>query len=168
MFGLELAVVALALLSCLSLAGVAVLLVQVRALRRTPSPEPSPEPSPGPSPEPSPEPSGKPSREVRTVRSPVERDASVRVLPSAVTETSRSRELAHPAEPAPVQPLVRVVAVAHGVRCALASENRDRIRALVRRDIRRRHKLRLRAARRAARVLPIDAEPREETRVRGR
>ena len=160
MFGLELAVVALALLSCLSLAGVAVLLVQVRALRRTPSREPSPEPSP--------EPSGKPSREVRTVRSPVERDASVRVLPSAVTETSRSRELAHPAEPAPVQPLVRVVAVAHGVRCALAPENRDRIRALVRRDIRRRHKLRLRAARRAARVLPIDAEPREETRVRGR
>jgi len=61
-----------------------------------------------------------------------------------------------------VPPLVRAAAVAHGVRCALAPANRDRIRALVRRDLRRRHKLRLRAARRAARVLPIDAELREE------
>ncbi len=57
-----------------------------------------------------------------------------------------------------VPPLVRAAAVAHGVRCALAPANRDRIRALVRRDIRRRHKLRMRAARRAARVLPIDAD----------
>ena len=120
MSGLELAVVALGLLSCLSLVGVAVLLVQVRTLRRTPNPEPS----------------RQPSRELRTVRSPVESDASVRLVPSVVAETSLSAERALPAEP--VQPLVRVMAVAHGVRCALAPENRDRIRALVRRDIRRR------------------------------
>ncbi len=51
--------------------------------------------------------------------------------------------------------LVRMVALSHGVRRALTPENRDRIAALVRRDIRRRDKLRRRASRRAARVLPL-------------
>ena len=51
-------------------------------------------------------------------------------------------------------PLVRVAAVSHGLRRALTPENRDRILALVRRDLRRREKLRRRAARRAARVMP--------------
>jgi len=145
MSGLELAVVALAVLSCLALVGMVALLVQVRGLRRGLASEPIREPS----------------REVRTVRQPVESDAGVRFLPSVVAETSLSRprrQVSAPSSQEVVQPLVRVAAVAHGVRCALAPANRDRIRALVRRDIRRRHKLRLRAARRAARVVPIDAD----------
>ena len=53
----------------------------------------------------------------------------------------------------PAQPLVRVSAVAYGVRHALRAENRDRVVALVRRDLRRRHKLRRLAGRRAFRVV---------------
>ncbi len=161
MSGLEPAVVALAVLSCLTLVGLAALLVQVRGLRRGLASEPIRAPSRAPSREPSRKPSREPSREVRTVRQPVESDAGVRFLPSVVAETSLSRERGQVSAPSSqelVQPLVRVAAVAHGVRCALAPANRDRIRALVRRDIRRRHKLRLRAARRAARVVPIDAD----------
>ena len=153
MSGLELAVVALAVLSCLALVGVAASLLQVRTLRETLAREPRRLPA------------REPSREIRTVRAVGESDAGVRFLPSVVAETSLSRERELPAErqlSAPsnqqVVPLIRVVAVAHGVRCALAQANRDRIRALVRRDIRRRHKLRLRAARRAARVVPVDAD----------
>jgi len=56
-------------------------------------------------------------------------------------------------------PLVRAASLAHGLRQALAPENRDRIRALVRRDLHRREKLRRRAARRAARVLPTAPPP---------
>ena len=52
-------------------------------------------------------------------------------------------------------PLVRVSALSYGIRRALRAENRDRVVALVRRDLRRRHKVRRRAARRAARVVPI-------------
>lgn len=134
MSGLELAVVALAALSCIALAGVAASLLQVRALRRTLAREPSREPS----------------RELLTVHPPVQPDAGVRFVPSVVAEASL------PAEPVLVHPLVRAAAVAHGLRCALAPANRDRIRSLVRRDIRRRQKLRMQAARRAARVLPTD------------
>jgi hypothetical protein len=54
--------------------------------------------------------------------------------------------------------------VTYGVRQALAPANRDRIAALVRRDLRRRERLRRRAARRAARVLPIQAAAEPERR----
>jgi len=62
-------------------------------------------------------------------------------------------------------PLVRVSALSYGIRHALRAENRDRVVALVRRDLRRRHKVRRRAARRAARVVPIRPadDDREET-----
>lgn len=53
------------------------------------------------------------------------------------------------------QPLVRVSAVSYGVRHALRAENRDRVVALVRRDLRRRHKLRRLAGRRAFRVVRL-------------
>jgi len=154
MSGLELAVVALAALSCLALVGVAASLLQVRTLQETLAREPRRLPA------------REQSREIRTVRPPVESDAGVRFLPSVVAETSLSRppqgapvwQQSAPGNQMVVQPLVRAAAVAHGLRCALTPANRDRIRALVRRDIRRRHKLRMRAARRAARVLPIDAD----------
>ena len=53
------------------------------------------------------------------------------------------------------QPLVRMSAVSYGVRHALRAENRDRVAALVRRDLRRRHKLRRLAGRRAFRVVSL-------------
>ncbi|MBA2639066.1 MAG: hypothetical protein H0U77_03515 [Nocardioidaceae bacterium] len=58
-------------------------------------------------------------------------------------------------------PLVRVSAFSYGVRRALRPENRDRLRALVRRDLRRRHKLR----RRAARMVPVSSPPGEQDRA---
>jgi len=53
------------------------------------------------------------------------------------------------------RPLVRVSAVSYGLRHALRPENRDRVVALVRRDLRRRHKLRRLAGRRAFRVVHL-------------
>lgn len=53
------------------------------------------------------------------------------------------------------QPLVRLSAVSYGVRHALRPENRDRVVALVRRDLRQRHKRRRLAGRRAFRVVPL-------------
>jgi len=153
MSGLELAVVALAALSCLALVGVAASLLQVRTLPETLARQPSRALAR--------QPSREPTQALPAVRPTVESDAGVRNLSSVVAETSLSRpqrQLSGPSNEQVVPPLVRAAAVAHGVRCALAPANRDRIRALVRRDIRRRHRLRMRAARRAARVLPIDAD----------
>jgi hypothetical protein len=53
------------------------------------------------------------------------------------------------------RPLVRASALAHGLRRALRADNRDRIRALMRREFQRRRKMRQRAARRAARMAPV-------------
>lgn len=84
------------------------------------------------------------------------------------------RQPAQPARPSPTVPapvgrtLVRVSALGHGVRRALRTENRDRVRALVRRDLIRREKARRRAARRAARVLPISALRTREERAQER
>ena len=53
------------------------------------------------------------------------------------------------------RPLVRVSALAYGLRRALRPEQRDRIRSLMRREYQRRRKMRRRAARRAARMAPV-------------
>ena len=54
------------------------------------------------------------------------------------------------------RPVVRAVALSYGLRRALRPESRDRVAALVRREFRRRRKLRLRAGRRAARLAQVD------------
>lgn len=53
------------------------------------------------------------------------------------------------------RPLVRAAVIGHGLRRALRSEHRDRIAAMMRREFRRRRKLRLRAGRRAARLAVV-------------
>ncbi len=57
------------------------------------------------------------------------------------------------------RPVVRAAALAHGLRCALRPHSRDRISALVRREYRRRRKMRARAGRLAATMVSV----REET-----
>lgn len=54
------------------------------------------------------------------------------------------------------RPLVRAVALSYGLRRALRPESRDRIAALVRREFRRRRKLRAHAGRRAARLANVE------------
>ena len=54
------------------------------------------------------------------------------------------------------RPAVRVVALSYGLRRALRPESRDRIAAVMRREFRRRRKLRLRAGRRAARYARVE------------
>jgi hypothetical protein len=85
----------------------------------------------------------------------------VELLPEPAPDlaTSRREATVSPGVQALVEPvarrLVQVSAVSYGVRRALRAENRDRVAALVRRDLRRRRKLRMRAARRAFRVVPM-------------
>ena len=64
------------------------------------------------------------------------------------------------------RPLVRAVTLGHGLRRALRPESRDRISALVRREFRRRRKVRLAAGRRAARLAVVNAGDREEPQER--
>jgi len=54
------------------------------------------------------------------------------------------------------QPIVRALTLSYGLRRALRPESRDRVMAVMRREFRRRRKLRLRAGRRAARFAPVD------------
>ncbi|MDO9381174.1 MAG: hypothetical protein Q7T56_20195 [Nocardioidaceae bacterium] len=54
------------------------------------------------------------------------------------------------------RPLVRSAVVGHGIWHALRPESRDRIRGIVRREFRRRKRVRLAAGRRAARTAPVD------------
>jgi len=54
------------------------------------------------------------------------------------------------------QPVVRAIALSYGLRRALRPESRDRVAAVVRREFRRRRKIRLRAGRRAARFPRVD------------
>lgn len=151
MSGPEIALVlALAALACAALAGVLMLLVQVRRLRHEVAAASSPAP-PRPVP---------PAR--GPVRDPADTD-NPRIPPPGTELARRAEDLPRTgAAPSQQQivlatlghPLVRVTAWSYGVRRALLPANRDRVAALVRRDIRRRAKLRRRAARRAARVLP--------------
>jgi hypothetical protein len=53
------------------------------------------------------------------------------------------------------RPSARADAFAHGLTHALRPESRDRIRALMKREFRRRRKERLRAGRRAAQLAPL-------------
>ena len=66
------------------------------------------------------------------------------------------------------RPLVRAATLAHGLHRALRPESRDRISGMVRREFRRRRKLRMRAGRRAARlavVPPADNPAAEQERA---
>jgi hypothetical protein len=66
------------------------------------------------------------------------------------------------------RPLVRAATLTHGLRRALRPESRDRISGLVRREFRRRRRLRMRAGRRAARlavVQPVDLQAAEQERA---
>jgi type VI protein secretion system component VasK len=65
------------------------------------------------------------------------------------------------------QPLVRAAALGHGLRRALRPESRDRIAGLMRREFRRRRKLRIKAGRRASRlaVVPMPPGPAEQERA---
>jgi hypothetical protein len=54
------------------------------------------------------------------------------------------------------RPVVRIVALSYGLSRALRPESRDRIAAVMRREFRRRRKLRLRAGRRAARYARVE------------
>jgi hypothetical protein len=53
------------------------------------------------------------------------------------------------------RPLVRAATLGHGLRRALRPESRDRITGLVRREFRRRRRLRMKAGRRAARLAVV-------------
>jgi hypothetical protein len=148
MSGPQLALAVVGVLAVLALLGVGVLLVQLSSLRRQLAAAQAEVQSTGQS--------------VSATAAETQQVSLQQQLP-AVGEPDRvpGREIARRDDIAPVDvwgpALVRVAAVAYGVRQALAPANRDRIAALVRRDLRRRERLRRRAARRAARVLPIQA-----------
>jgi hypothetical protein len=129
---------------------VVLLLGQVRRLRREIATTGSPPPAVPSAAQP---PVAEPDRLPEPVRTPtpvtdlVTRRDQQEVSPAPSQQQIVTVTLAHP--------LVRVSAFAYGLRRALRPENRDRLQALVRRDLRRRHKIRRAAARRAARVVPI-------------
>ena len=147
--------IAVGVLAAVATLGVVVLLLQVRSLRRdlaaaggaavdrSPAPADQVGSVQPPEPSPSTEPPG--TSLVPTVAG----------VPAPGT-SDRRVGLAGLGQPLG-RPLVRAVALSYGVRRALAPANRDRIQALVRRDLRRRERLRRRAARRAGRVLPLAA-----------
>jgi len=141
-------VVAVGVLALVALAGVAALLVQVRTLRRELAEKSSQQPAPAQQAAAAAE-AARPPAVVRTTAPSV----------SAPVPTSRQIVLATLGHP-----LVRVAAVSHGLRQALRAENRDRIGAVVRRDLRRREKLRRRVGRRAARALPTSVPVAEQHR----
>ncbi|CAN5691320.1 hypothetical protein BH24ACT11_BH24ACT11_15270 [soil metagenome] len=141
-------VVAVGVLALAALAGVAALLVQVRTLRRELAEKSSQQPAPAQQAAAAAE-AARPPAFVRTTAPSV----------SAPAPTNRQIVLATLGHP-----LVRVAAVSHGLRQALRAENRDRIGAVVRRDLRRREKLRRRVGRRAARALPTSVPVAEQHR----
>jgi len=143
-------VVAVGVLALAALAGVTALLVQVRTLRRELAKKSSQQPAPAQQADAAAE-AARPPAVVRTTA------PSVSV--SAPAPTSRQIVLATLGHP-----LVRVAAVSHGLCQALRAENRDRIGAVVRRDLRRREKLRRRVGRRAARALPTSVPVAEQHR----
>lgn len=138
MSGPQLALAVVGALAALALVGVVVLLVQLRHLRRQLT-------------------AAQAGAATPAEQMPVQQQVPVLSGPDPVP----GREIARRDDIVSVDiwgpALVRVAAMTYGVRQALAPANRDRIAALVRRDLRRRERLRRRAARRAARVLPIQA-----------
>jgi len=147
-------VVAVGVLALVALAGVAALLVQVRTLRRELAEKSSQQPAPAQQAAAAAE-AAQPPAVVRTTASSVSASAPA----PAPAPTNRQIVLATLGHP-----LVRVAAVSHGLRQALRAENRDRIGAVVRRDLRRREKLRRRVGRRAARALPSNVPVAEQHR----
>lgn len=141
-------VVAVGVLALAALAGVTALLVQVRTLRRELAKKSSQQPAPAQQAAAAAE-AARPPAVVRTTAPSV----------SVSAPTNRQIVLATLGHP-----LVRVAAVSHGLRQALRVENRDRIGAVVRRDLRRREKLRRRVGRRAARALPTSVPVAEQHR----
>lgn len=141
-------VVAVGVLALAALAGMTALLVQVRALRRELAEKSSQQPAPAQQAAAAAE-AARPPAVVRTTAPSV----------SASAPTNRQIVLATLGHP-----LVRVAAVSHGLCQALRAENRDRIGAVVRRDLRRREKLRRRVGRRAARALPTSVPVAEQHR----
>lgn len=167
MSGPQLAALVATVVALAALVGVAVLIVQMRRLRtdlaaavqlttdpRAPRPtsEPVAVPVDRPAAVPVPEPATVQAQVVELVALP---DPEPPVVDGAVT---RSQVVAA----ALARPLVRASALSYGVRRALRAENRDRVSALVRRDLRQRHKIRRRAARKAGRVVPIRSVERDE------
>lgn len=143
-------VVAVGVLALVALVGVAALLAQVRTLRRELAEKSSQQPTR--------------TQQAATVAeaAPVKAQPPAVVQPAALSvsaPTNRQIVLATLGHP-----LVRVAAISHGLRQALRVENRDRIGAVVRRDLRRREKLRRRAGRRAARALPTGVPVAEQQR----
>ena len=145
MSGPQLALVVVGVLAALALVGVVVLLVQLRSVRRQLT---AAQAATATMPEP-------PQAPVQQMAAPPRMPALTEPDPVAGREIARRDDVSSVDIWGPA--LVRVAAVTYGVRQALAPANRDRIVALVRRDLRRRERLRRRAARRAARVLPIQA-----------
>lgn len=146
MSGWQLVAVLAAVVACAALAGVGVLVAQVRRLRGTIESRVQQQPPP-----------------VETL------PARVQPTPAEERPVLELRPLTPPDEqPTPPSqqqvvaatlshPLVRASALSYGLRNALRPENRDRVLSLVRREVRRRQKVRRRAARRAARVVPLSA-----------
>jgi hypothetical protein len=160
MSGPQLTALVATVVALVALSGVGLLVLQLRRLRAevaearsavvAPAPVPAEMPGTGRAePEP-PDPGPGPADERGTV---------VEMLPEPDGEALRRDVVVSPGVQALVEPvarrLVQVSAVSFGVRRALRAENRDRVAALVRRDLRRRRKLRQRAARRAFRVVPL-------------
>jgi len=170
MSGPQLAALVATVVAVAALVGVAILIVQVRRLRtdmvgalqvnrdlqvdrhlQAADPEPPAVPRREPVTEPATEPVTEPvtvqAQVVEVVAVP---DPEQQVVAGAVTGSQTVAAVL-------ARPLVRASALSYGVRRALRAENRDRVSALVRRDLRRRHKIRRRAARRSGRVVPIRA-----------
>lgn len=161
MSGPQLTALVATVVALAALSGVGLLVLQVRRLRaevaeatsagtRPARPVPSEETGTGRTEPELPDPGSGPAPGSGTV---------VGLVPGPDPVASRSELTVSPGVQALVEPvarrLVQVTAVSYGVRRALRAENRDRVAALVRRDLRRRRKLRQRAARRAFRVVPI-------------
>lgn len=165
MSGPQLTALVATVVALAALAGVGLLVAQVRRLRAevaaarsagtAPTAAEPTDPAPGPAPDPAAPESG-PAPGHGTV---------VELLPEPDTAPGRVVSVS-PGAQALVEPLARrlvhVSAVSYGLRRALRAENRDRVAALVRRDLRRRRKLRQRAARRAFRVVPIRGDDRAQ------
>lgn len=146
-------VVVVGVLALLALVGVLGLLAQVRALRReltAASQHRGVEEGPAPV-----DPAATPAvPAVHVVSATVTADRDIGVVDAPPLRAPSDRQIVLATAG---HPLVRVAALIHGLRQALRPQNRDRISALMHRDLARRQKQRRQAARRAARALTTDA-----------
>ena len=106
-------------------------------------------------------PGDQPTRSVPVVTSLSLTEAADKHGESAVVITRDGRTIVLPTSEQVVnatmgRPLVRGAVLSYGLAQALRPESRDRIRGMVRREFRRRRKMRLQAGRRAARGAPVD------------